>query len=35
VAFDVTLIGCPVMHFYSDSPTHLLSGLDTGLGGVE
>src|SRR3954451_20468805 len=29
VAFNVALTGCFVMHFYSDSPMHLLSGLDT------
>src|SRR3954469_7346658 len=28
VAFDVALTGCPVMHCYSDSPMHLLSGVD-------
>src|SRR3954464_13756655 len=28
VAFNVALTGCFVMHFYSDSPMHLLSGLD-------
>jgi len=28
VAFDVALTGRPVMHFYSDSPMYLLSGVD-------
>ena len=29
MGFDVALTGCPVMHCYSDSPMHLLSGVDT------